>query len=234
MNQFKATVAGVDRADTVAWLRIQGCLLAARLWPGAKSGLKISIRIRPEDVLLSSGHPGSISARNVLPGHVTQIQRVPEGIYVTMNVGFPLTSMITQGALHQLHIERGSALYVILKATAIAPETASPEKYRISLVGKHGDLPPEKIEFLRAIHRTGSMSGACRERGVTYRTAWMWVRAINRAWGSPLLLRVHGGAGGGGTTLTPEGRAALEFADKLNASGAAGSSPRSGRPRAGR
>lgn len=234
MNLYSAVVAGVDRADTVAWLRIQGKMLAARIWPGAKSGAKVSIRIRPEDVLLSSGHPGSISARNVLPGHVAQIQRVPEGIYVTMNVGFPLVSMITQGALHQLHIERGSALYAILKATAVAPEAASPRAYRVSLVGKHGDLTPEKIEFLRAIHRTGSMSGACRELGVTYRTAWIWVRAVNRAWGTPLLLRTHGGAGGGGTTLTPEGRAALEFADQLNASGAAGSSPRSGRRRANR
>jgi molybdate transport system regulatory protein len=215
MNRFTASVEGVDRADTVAWLRIQGGLLAARLWPDAKKGRKAVIRIRPEDVLLSSGHPGSISARNVLPGHVTAIQRVPEGIYVTMNVGFPLTAMITQGAMHQLHIERGSALYAILKATAIAPEAASPATYRISLVGKHGDLPPEKIEFLRAVDRTGSMSAACRELGITYRTAWMWVRAINKAWGSPLLLRVHGGAGGGGTTLTPAGRATLETVDSL-------------------
>lgn len=234
MNRYTAAVEGVDRADTVAWLRLQGRLLAARFWPGAKSGTKVSIRIRPEDVLLSSGHPGSISARNVLPGHVTRIQRVPEGIYVTMHVGFPLVAMITQGALHQLHIERGSALYAILKATAIAPEAEAPDRYRVSLVGKHGDLPPEKIEFLRAIHRTGSMSGACRELGVTYRTAWMWVRAINRAWGAVLLLRIHGGAGGGGTTLTPEGRAALEFADALSARGADGASPRSARPRAGR
>ncbi len=234
MNRFKAAVVGVDKADTVAWLRIQGGLLAARYWPQAQKGQKVAIRIRPEDVLLSSGHPGSISARNVLPGHVTLIQRVPEGIYVTVNVGFPLIAIITQGALHQLRIERGSALYAILKATAIVPEAAVPERFRISLVGKHGDLAPEKIEFLRAVDRTGSMSGACRERGVTYRTAWMWVRAINRAWGSPLLLRVHGGLGGGGTTLTPEGRAALEFADSLSARAAAGSSPRSGRPRAGR
>lgn len=234
MNRFNATVERVDKADTVAWLGIQGCLLAARMWPGVKPRLKVPIRIRPEDVLLSSGHPGSISARNVLPGHVTQIQRVPEGVYVTMNVGFPLTSMITSGALQHLHIERGSALYAIVKATAVVPEAAPPAAYRVSLVGKHGDLTPEKIEFLRAIDRTGSMSGACRELGVTYRTAWMWVRAVNRAWGSPLLLRVHGGAGGGGTTLTPEGRAALEFADRLSAPAAAGSSPRSGRRRAGR
>lgn len=215
MNRFTATVARCDRADTIAWVTIAGGLLASRLWPGAKPRQKVVVRIRPEDVLLASGHPGSISARNVLPGHVTAIKHVPEGIYVTVNVGFPLMSMITQGALNGLRIERGSALYAILKATAIMPEAASPERYRITLVGKRGEISPERIEFLRAVERTGSMSGACVEQKITYRTAWMWVRAINLAWGSPLLLRVHGGIGGGGTSLTPEGRAALEFAASL-------------------
>ncbi|HVR85779.1 MAG TPA: TOBE domain-containing protein [Planctomycetota bacterium] len=215
MNRFRATVERCDRADTIAWLGISGGLLAARLWPGAKPRQKIVVQIRPEDVLLASGHPGSISARNVLAGHVTAIKHVPEGIYVTLDVGFPLTSIITQGALHSLRIERGSALYGILKATAIMPEAPAPDRYRISLVGKKGEIPPEKIEFLRAIERTGSMSGACLDQGITYRTAWMWVRAINRAWGTPLLVRVHGGAGGGGTWLTPEGRAALDFAASL-------------------
>lgn len=215
MNRFTATVTRCDRADTIAWMSISGGVLAARLWPGAKPRQKVVVHVRPEDVLLASGHPGSISARNVLAGHVTAIKRVPEGVYVTVNVGFPLTSMITQGALHGLRLERGSALYAILKATAVMPEAPTPGRYRISLVGKHGDLSPEKIEFLRAIERTGSMSGACLEQKITYRTAWMWVRAINRTWGSPLLLRVHGGSGGGGTSLTPEGRVVLEAAASL-------------------
>jgi len=215
MNRFTATVTRCDRADTIAWMAISGGVLAARLWPGAKPRQKIVVHIRPEDVLLASGHPGSISARNVLAGHVTAIKRVPEGVYVTLDVGFSLTSIVTLGALHSLRLERGSALYAILKATAVMPEAPAPKRYRISLVGKHGDLSPEKIEFLRAIERTGSMSGACLEQKITYRTAWMWVRAINRTWGSPLLLRVHGGSGGGGTSLTPEGRAVLDVAASL-------------------
>jgi len=215
MNRFDATVTRCDRADTIAWVGISGGVLAARLWPGAKPRQKVVVHVRPEDVLLASGHPGSISARNVLAGHVATIKRVPEGVYVTLDVGFPLTSMITQGALHGLRIERGSAVYAILKATAVMPEAPTPRRHRISLVGRHGDLSPEKIEFLRAVERTGSMSGACLEQKITYRTAWMWVRAINRAWGTPLLVRVHGGSGGGGTSLTPEGRAALEFAESL-------------------
>jgi molybdate transport repressor ModE-like protein/molybdopterin-binding protein len=215
MNRFRATVQRCDRADTVAWLGISGGVLAARLWPGAKPRQKVVVEIRPEDVLLASGHPGSISARNVLAGHVTAIKQVPEGIYVTLNVGFPLTSIITQGALHSLRIERGSALYAIFKATAIMPEAPAPERYRISLVGKKGEIPPEKIEFLRAIERTGSMSSACLDLGVTHRKAWRWVRAINRSWDTPLLLRLQDGSGGGGASLTPEGRAALDLVASL-------------------
>ncbi|HZE99435.1 MAG TPA: TOBE domain-containing protein [Planctomycetota bacterium] len=233
MNRFQATVQRCDAVDTVAWLRISGGLLAARLWPGVRKGQRVVVGIRPEDVLLASGHPGTISARNVLPGYVSALQRVPEGVYVTVNVGFPLVSMITRGSQQRLRLERGSALYAILKATAIVPETPSRKRYKVTLVGRKGDVPPEKLKFLRAVDRMGSMSGACRELRITYRTAWLWVKSINRAWGSPLVQRVHGGNGGGGTTLTPEGRAALEYADSLRDRGRDAAAPRSARPRGG-
>src|SRR5207247_4747925 len=113
---------------------------------------------RPEDVLLSAGHPGRISARNILPGHVRSIKIVPEGAYVTLDVGFPLTALLTRGAVRQLGICRGSALYAIVKATAIHPEAKAPRRFKISLVGANGDISPKEIEFLGAIERTGSIS----------------------------------------------------------------------------
>ena len=63
---------------------------------------------------------------------------------------------------------------------------------------------------------TSSMSGIVlpTSLGITYRTAWLWVQAINRAWGSPLVSRVRGGLRAG-TSLTPEGRAALKLTAAL-------------------
>src|ERR1043166_2179203 len=199
MNRFVATVESSPR-DSHAWLRMDRGRIAARRWQGIAAGQKVTIRVRPEDVLVSAGHPGRISARKVLPGHVLSVKRVPEGAYVTLDVGFPLVSLVTRAAVAELEIRRGAPLYAIVKANAIIPEASKPRRFKISLVGVKGDISPREIELLRAIDRTGSMSAACGELGITYRTAWMWARRINRAWGSPLVSRLRGGRGGGGTS----------------------------------
>src|SRR5947207_11572793 len=118
INRFIATVESCHSGDSHAWLKLNRGRIAARLWPGIKAGRKVTIRIRPEDVLLSAGHPGRISARNVLPGHVQSVKRVPEGAYVTLDAGFLLTALVTRAALEQLAVKRGTALFAIIKANA--------------------------------------------------------------------------------------------------------------------
>lgn len=78
-------------------------------------------------------------------------------------------------------------------------------------------LGPGRAALLRAIDRSGSISAAARELGVTYRTAWNWVDAMGRAVGTPMVRTATGGRGGGGARLTPAGQAAIEALDRLTA-----------------
>ncbi len=78
-------------------------------------------------------------------------------------------------------------------------------------------LGPGRAKLLHAIERTGSISAAARDLGVTYRTAWNWVDAMGRAVGQPMVETATGGRGGGGARLTPAGRAAIEALDRLTA-----------------
>lgn len=213
LNHYEAVVESFDRRNSHAWLAFGKARLAARLWPGIKSKERVTTEIRPEDVVLCASHPGRTSARNVLPGRVRKMKRAPEGVHVTLDVGFPLTALVTGGAVLDLGIRRGTRIFALVKATAIVPTRVARAKVLISLVGSRGVIPPERIAFLRAIDRAGSMSGAARELRITYRTAWMWVQSMNRSWGSPLVARVRGGLEAG-TTLTPEGRAALKLASR--------------------
>jgi len=64
----------------------------------------------------------------------------------------------------------------------------------------------KRIELLEAIGRCGSISGAARAVGISYKTAWDAVDAMNNAAEKPLVLRAVGGVGGGGTMLTEEGK----------------------------
>jgi len=67
-------------------------------------------------------------------------------------------------------------------------------------------LGGERIRLLEAIDRFGSITRAAREVGVSYKTAWDAVDAMNNAAERPLVERSVGGHGGGGTLLTEEGK----------------------------
>jgi len=73
--------------------------------------------------------------------------------------------------------------------------------------GDRGGFGPGKIALLEAIDRLGSIAAAGREMEMSYRRAWLLVDSINSMFGSNVVERSRGGAGGGGqATLTALGR----------------------------
>ncbi|MCE6967727.1 TOBE domain-containing protein [Cereibacter sphaeroides] len=63
----------------------------------------------------------------------------------------------------------------------------------------------DRVALLAAIGRTGSISAAAREIGLSYKAAWDGVHAMNNLFASPLVTAAPGGHAGGGATLTPAG-----------------------------
>lgn len=70
-------------------------------------------------------------------------------------------------------------------------------------------LGPGRAELMERIARTGSISAAAREMGMSYRRAWLLVEASNAAFVEPLVATSTGGSGGGGAQLTDFGMAIL-------------------------
>lgn len=70
----------------------------------------------------------------------------------------------------------------------------------------------KRIDILRGIGRTGSISQAAREVGVSYKAAWQAIATLTNLAGVPLVERVVGGAGGGGARLTAQGQELLQMA----------------------
>lgn len=68
-------------------------------------------------------------------------------------------------------------------------------------------LGPGKIDLLEAVGRTGSISAAGRDLGMSYRRAWLLVDAVNRLFKEPVVVASVGGSHGGGAELTDLGRA---------------------------
>lgn len=77
-------------------------------------------------------------------------------------------------------------------------------KLRI-LLGAEIAIGPGKADLLDALARTGSISAAAREMGMSYRRAWMLVDTMNRCFHGPLVDASKGGSGGGGARVTDLG-----------------------------
>ena len=76
-------------------------------------------------------------------------------------------------------------------------------------------LGPGKIELLRGIRESGSISAAGRRIGMSYKRAWQLVDALNRHFAAPLVSANRGGAHGGGATLTALSQSVLATYEAL-------------------
>lgn len=76
---------------------------------------------------------------------------------------------------------------------------------RIDLGGQ-ARIGPGKITLLEQIRATGSISGAGRALGMSYRRAWLLVEDLNTRFKEPAVAAQAGGSRGGGAVLTPFGQ----------------------------
>ncbi len=66
-------------------------------------------------------------------------------------------------------------------------------------------IASDRIALLEKIRELGSITKAAKAVGISYKTAWEIIDAINNLADKPLVVRMTGGRGGGGTFLTREG-----------------------------
>ncbi len=78
------------------------------------------------------------------------------------------------------------------------------------LLGSATAMGPGKAALVDAIERTGSISAAAREMGMSYRRAWDLLETMNRCFRQSLVETATGGKGGGGAKVTPFGREVVQ------------------------
>jgi molybdate transport system regulatory protein len=74
-----------------------------------------------------------------------------------------------------------------------------------------------RIRLLEAVARSGSISGAARAVGLTYKAAWDNLDAMANVFGAPLVAARAGGKAGGGAALTPAGQRVIELFFRMEA-----------------
>ena len=66
-----------------------------------------------------------------------------------------------------------------------------------------------KIGILESIRDGGSISGAARGMGMSYRSAWLLVDSMNSQFKEPVVSTTTGGPGGGSATVTEFGESLI-------------------------
>jgi molybdate transport system regulatory protein len=77
------------------------------------------------------------------------------------------------------------------------------------VLGPDVAIGPGKADLLEGIEATGSIAGAGRAMGMSYKRAWYLVETMNRCFKHPLVEATKGGRAGGGASLTGLGREVL-------------------------
>jgi molybdate transport system regulatory protein len=72
-----------------------------------------------------------------------------------------------------------------------------------------------RIELLKQIHETGSLSKAAKAINMSYKAAWDTLSDINKVFDNILVERVIGGKNGGGSFLTPTAHRYINIYDKI-------------------
>ncbi len=96
-------------------------------------------------------------------------------------------------------------------------------KLKIQLIcGDEIAMGPGKADLLEAIGRSGSISAAARDLGMSYRRAWQLVDVMNRCFRKKLVDTQPGGGKAAGARLTAEGEAVLSAYRALSGQAEAG------------
>ena len=93
--------------------------------------------------------------------------------------------------------------------SSVSPEDAAGIQVGLRIWLHRGGRPAvglETFELLRRVESTGSLKRAASDMGMAYSKAWQSVRRAEETLGFALLDRQTGGRGGGGSTLSAEGK----------------------------
>ena len=117
---IEATVAGHNRAFGLTSIRCKaGTLYAPQL--SLPIGAPIRLRIRARDVMIATSRPDTLSALNVLPGRVTGVERIGDGLAeITLDCsGIRVAARLTLKSIDNLSLAPGRDLYAVIKAVSL-------------------------------------------------------------------------------------------------------------------
>lgn len=73
-----------------------------------------------------------------------------------------------------------------------------------------------RVQLLKAIDETGSLSKAAKSLNISYKKAWDLIDSVNKSAKKPVTINSIGGKGGGGAQLTEYGKSLILAFEDIN------------------
>jgi molybdate transport system ATP-binding protein len=133
---FEARISEHDAQFGLTTLQSRaGLLRAPRL--DLPIGTTVRVRIRARDVMIATAPPTGLSALNVLPGNVLELQKIEEPlveVYIDCS-GVRLSARLTRKSVETLGLKPGLPVYAILKSVALDKHTLGKSPLSTNLRG---------------------------------------------------------------------------------------------------
>lgn len=127
---------------------------------------------------------------------ITSLEVEDEGIYLDVD------TKEEYQALLKWNYKRGEVY-------PIHPQT------QVKLVAEEPFFGPGVCQLLELVDQTGSIQEACLKMDISYSKGSRMIKNLNRQLGFPAVERWAGGSGGGGSSLTGEGKRLVEYYRKM-------------------
>jgi molybdopterin-binding protein len=83
---------------------------------GQTAGDSVHVAISARDILLATEEPHATSARNILPGTISELQEQDLNLYVKVDCGINMIALVTKHAAEQLALKQGQPIWLAFKA----------------------------------------------------------------------------------------------------------------------
>ena len=83
-------------------------------------GEQVMVSIGASEIILAVGKPNNLSARNIVPARLTDIDAEGGRSFAVLDVGVPVTAELTPQAVRELGLKPGQDVYLVFKSSSIA------------------------------------------------------------------------------------------------------------------
>jgi molybdate transport system ATP-binding protein len=114
-NIFDVSIVARDESRGTMTCRIEPGILLEVPLSTESAGDFVRLGIHAGDILLADRKPEGLSARNLLPGRISRLERRDVTMVAEVNCGVPFLAHLTPGAQESLHLEPGAEVWLIVK-----------------------------------------------------------------------------------------------------------------------